>query len=130
MLRPTKRLWLINYLRQPVKPIYGLIWLMLTTYLCLSPASALPSDAWFTRIPFFDKLVHVALFSFLTFCWLNATRAPFERAFILVALLLFAWMIEYIQSFIPGRSFELVDILADAGGMALAASLILWPIKK
>jgi VanZ family protein len=130
MRQPTKRLWLINYVRQPVKPIYGLIWLMLTLYLCLSPASSLPEDTWFSLIPFFDKLVHFALFFGITLSWLNLASPRIERTIMIVLLFGLGWLIEYLQTFIPGRSFDYQDIIADVCGVLIASILLLWPLKK
>lgn len=78
-----------------------------------------------------DKLNHVSAFLVLTFCGVGAHRrrsGPNRvRVGLRVALgaLAFGALIEGVQAFVPGRSSELADLLADAVGI-LAGGLMAW----
>jgi VanZ family protein len=95
--------------------------------LCL-PGSTIPDTEGFA-IPSFDKIVHVILFGALVGLWCvylsKKTRGDREmkRAFFLVYL--FAAfngiIIEYIQrDYIPNRSFDQGDIIADVLSASIA----------
>ena len=77
------------------------------------------------KIPGFDKLIHVALFGALTFLWSGAFNKIKKR--LMGMQQLFAWIalgssvygiiMEFVQKyFIPNRSFDIGDILADTIG--------------
>jgi VanZ family protein len=106
------------------------------------PGSAFPSQNWMGMVHF-DKVVHIGLFSLLTLLICHglyktqlagrmvrdtqvATRGVLIRAFIItaVAVLFYGIIIEYVQrDFIPNRSFDSGDILADGVGAAAGALL-------
>jgi VanZ family protein len=100
-------------------------WLILCTVLFTLPASAFPSEKWYTKIPMFDKWVHIGLISILSFlfCWglykgKNSSEKN-KRNFILTGIICLCYgiMIEFIQRyFIPNRSFDIGDIIADGVG--------------
>ncbi|MBE2215843.1 MAG: VanZ family protein [Opitutaceae bacterium] len=86
-------------------------------------------------VPGFDKIAHFGAYGLLATLWVRALSArlsPGRAAF-------FAWSIaalfgvtdEFHQSFVPGRSTELADWLADSGGAALAVLLYtFWPAYR
>lgn len=85
--------------------------------------------------PHFDKLVHFVLYGGLSFlcAWsLGATMAFTWKGAVLVAFLLstaYGVANEILQMFIPPRSMEFMDALANAAGALLGAALavgILW----
>jgi VanZ family protein len=86
----------------------------------------------FLGIPYFDKLVHAFLFGVLA--WLICRALPKDRkngqmillAFLVVSL--YGAGMEFYQDNFTSREFELLDIVADAFGAALAAVWV-W-IKK
>jgi VanZ family protein len=111
-------------------------WLILCTILFTLPASAFPSEKWYTKIPLFDKWVHIGLISILSFlfCWgIYKRKENVEknrRNFILTGIICLAYgiMIEFIQrNFIPNRSFDMGDIIADGVGALLG---VLYSIKR
>lgn len=75
-----------------------------------------------------DKLNHLAAFGSLAV----AGYLGFQRRWVPVALCLLAYggLIEVLQSFIPLRNGEWVDLLADAigigSGLGLAAMVVRW----
>jgi len=83
-------------------------------------------------LPGFDKLAHFGAYGLLATLWVRALAvrlAPTPAALIAWLLAaLFGISDEVHQSFVPGRSTEVADWLADASGAALAAALyVRWP---
>ena len=77
-------------------------------------------------VPYGDKIGHVAIFGFFTtivnfalkFQSANIGRARIYRGTLFIAI--FAVLEEMSQSFISTRSFDLLDLSADATGIILA----------
>jgi VanZ family protein len=104
---------------------------LFTTIVLLWPGNALPKTKLIT-IPFFDKIVHIVLFAILSWLALNAfgSSRKLWNTKIVGAICLYGILIEFVQLyFIPFRSFEIVDIVADTIG-ALLGLLILRRFKK
>ncbi len=98
-------------------------WMALNAWLSHQPQLPGPS------FPFIDKVEHAAFFGIFAFllarAWLPrlADRTPRERAaLLLTATLLWAVVDEVHQSFVPGRSADPFDVLADLAGGALVAA--------
>ena len=72
-----------------------------------------------------DKLVHAAVFGLLAALWFWARRGADgdRRAATVAFVMAVAWGVfdEAHQSFVPGRTADILDLLADATGAALAA---------
>jgi VanZ family protein len=88
------------------------------------PGSDLPKISWFNAIHG-DKLVHIGMFAFISFLWCwpfyksNLTPKKQKTWFLLIAVLAFTYGIamEFVQKFyVPGRSFEIDDMIADGAG--------------
>jgi VanZ family protein len=85
-----------------------------------------------------DSIVHFleyAIFAFLLFRSIShlspKLRLPLAALLTLLALSLFAMADEYLQSFIPGRTSDIYDVLADlAGGSAVVLLLLLIYSRK
>lgn len=95
--------------------VIAIIWTLLIFFLCLIPGTTLPK----VDIPLIDKWVHVILFGLFTFFWLCAIPTRNIRFLIILFLinLFFGWLVEYIQGhFVPNRSQDNMDTLADAIG--------------
>ena len=106
--------------------------LLYETY--LSAQSRLPGLG--IDVPHLDKLEHAAYF-FLT--GLTAVRAARfgerwsrARTAVLLILLTVLWgcLDEIHQSFVPFRSVEIGDVVADAAGVALAVGFGEWILRK
>jgi VanZ family protein len=104
--------------------IPGILWLIISTILLTIPGQSLPSENWLSAI-YFDKWVHIGMFAIMTtlWCWAltrNITdKIKLKRLFLYMGLLWLAYGIgmELVQKyFIPNRSFDLYDILADGTG--------------
>jgi VanZ family protein len=102
----------------------GLTWFAICTLLLTLPGSAFSQESWLDKIGF-DKWVHIGLFAVLVFliCWgllkFTNNEKKLKRLFIVFTLdcLVFGIIMEFVQdNFIPNRSFDYGDILADAIG--------------
>ena len=102
-------------------------WTILTIVLLCIPGSDLPTDSSFVfQIDGFDKFIHVILFGGLVLFWgfyLKRTDSRKEQRFIVIIILssiALGIILEFIQLFfIPDRSFDKWDILADSAGAVL-----------
>lgn len=100
--------------------------------LCL-PGTAFPKEDW-TSLIHLDKFVHVFLFGMLCFLWCRhiklQTRAINQSRWtvvILIAAIANGVLMEFIQkNYIPFRSFDAWDIVADIIGVFLG----FWMSKK
>src|SRR5688572_25256735 len=100
--------------------------LIVTTFLFCLPGGEFPKATWLDKIHL-DKFVHVGLFSVLVFLWILPPRSrtndkpKVNRIYfwIIVVFVAYGVAIEFIQvNFIPHRSFDFFDIVADAVGCA------------
>ena len=85
--------------------------------LSLLPAVDMPD------FPGSDKLHHALAYFACMFCWGQVYRQPVQRLRLAIAFTAMGALIECIQYFTPTRSFEFLDMLADAFGV-LAAWLV------
>ena len=107
--------------------VFAVIWLLLVTCLLCTPGAKLPKITWGDKI-WFDKWVHIFLFMILVILWSKAyshtkniqrdSRNIFFK--IMVVGCLYGIAIEIVQKyFIPFRSFDLMDIIADGIGCVI-----------
>lgn len=105
-------------------------YLIFITFLFCLPGSALPKNSWLDKI-WFDKWVHIGLFAILCFmaCWVWSGAK--NRVFVirlLIAAAVYGLCIEFIQDqFIPNRSFDAGDWIADGVGAVLG--IFIWRYK-
>jgi len=113
----------------------ALTWVIIVTVLLCLPGSALPKESWFDKI-WLDKWIHVILFLIIVVLWcryLSASEGKKIRYFRQVAIYFFVYGIamEIVQKyFIPNRSFDLKDILADGVGCSIGLLISARSIKK
>jgi len=87
----------------------------------LTPGEQLPKTP---DVIGFDKLIHFSLFLILTFLWGRVGRkdkkGKLNKVKLFTNYLVFgigiAILVEYLQQFIPGRSFDLWDMVANILG--------------
>ncbi len=98
-------------------------WIILSTFLLLLPGSQFPKQNWTHYIPLFDKWVHIGMFSImvLLLCWgfYKIKENTLAKTFFWIFIVCFCFgiAIEFIQrEFIPFRSFDIGDIVADGVG--------------
>ena len=115
-----------------IKPsfVYPIIWLIISTFLLTIPGKAFPKENWLEKI-WFDKWVHIGMFSIMVFLWcwaflrMNFNNEKLKKIFFLIAVLWLAYGIgmEFVQKYlVVNRSFDNGDIIAD--GVGCLAGLI------
>jgi VanZ family protein len=110
-----------------------LCWLGLIFWL-----SSIPRVPQIPVIPFLDKIAHASVFFVL--CWFGhrafnlQDRFPLLRRHALSAAFLLSAVYgvtdELHQRFVPGRSYDPLDMVADASGAALYILLYWWTTRK
>ncbi len=110
----------------------GIAWFFLVLILICLPGYDLPKVGDWMSTVYFDKWVHVGMFSVLAFLFMMPfCRSGIPRinkwSFIIkIAISVSIWGLttELIQKFfIPGRSFDLLDWAADSVGVVLAVAV-------
>ena len=98
--------------------------LVVITWLALSPHPPRSlNTGW-------DKSNHALAFGSLAFSSVWARwRRPQQWGVLVAALLAYGGAIEIAQTFLPPRSGEWVDLLADSVGIALGLALA-WPVTR
>ena len=94
--------------------IAGIAVLIAIWTLSLLPGPDLPD------VPGSDKLHHSLAYFACMFCWGHLYRQPAQRLQLAIAFAAMGVLIEGIQYFTPTRSFEFMDILANALGVVIA----------
>jgi VanZ family protein len=110
------------------KPFWAVAWTIAIQVLLCLPGSSIPSGGLF-NIPQLDKVVHVILFGGCTGLWCylfylkQKPAASLKIIFFIIYLLVAAngIILEFIQrDYIPNRSFDLGDIIADVLSASIA----------
>lgn len=106
----------------------GILFFLISLFLLTLPGDAMPSVGWF-NFPQRDKVIHYCLFFML--CTLFAFPVKYRTstkqagiawlAFVCLTGIGYGITIEFVQKWwIPNRSFEALDIVADATGATAA----------
>ena len=110
----------------------ALLWAGLTAAALLMPGDALRDAGGWIEVPewlepWADKLVHFGLFLVLALLvWRASQKGQGGSGFgglPIAATLLYVVVLELAQTWIPGRGFEPLDMLAGFGGVLLAQVL-------
>jgi len=114
----------ISFLKESKFPLIAVSWFLFVTFLLCLPGSEFPKVSWLTKI-WIDKWIHIVLFFLLVFLWSrswwsrNKETTNLKSIFLWIAVsgLLYGIIMELVQHlFIPFRSFETGDIIADGLG--------------
>jgi VanZ family protein len=114
------------------KYIPALAWLLLSFVLLTLPGSSFTGYSWLDKIQV-DKIVHIALFGMLCFLFylptglskLSAIAKKNRILQISIACLCYGIAMEFVQKYwVPLRSFDVYDIVADAVGSFLPTVLL------
>ena len=103
--------------------LVAIAWLLFVTILLCTPGSRLPKINWNDKI-WLDKWAHIFLFLVLVFLWCrifwkSTSTIKNKKIFITITFLsvIYGIAMEVIQHyFIPFRSFDYGDMIADAVG--------------
>ncbi len=115
-----------------------ILWFCFSTTLLTLPGSDLPKEDWLDKI-WADKWIHMGMFSIMVFLWcrtlvkINVSSTKLKMSFLWIAILALAYGIsmEFVQQyFIPGRSFEVMDMAADGVGSAIGFFYSSWRFIK
>ncbi len=110
-------------------------WFIITTILLVIPGNDLPKNPFLTLI-YFDKWVHIGLFSILNFLfiWGFMRRGIFSvKTFIYCTFIciLYGIAMEFVQKYFAfERSFDVTDILADIAGSFLGYFAAVYVNRK
>jgi VanZ family protein len=93
------------------------------------------SHSFFSDIPYLDKAVHCFLFLVFALLFYNSIspagihgmKRQHAVMLTLIISLLYGIILEFLQNYVPGRSFEFTDIIADGTGAGLG--IIIWIVK-
>ncbi|HNP18151.1 MAG TPA: VanZ family protein [Fulvivirga sp.] len=111
--------------------IAAILWAILILVLTLTPGASVPNYKLFS----YDHLGHLAIFSILAFLMSSGIYAQKQQMsksiqLSLLPAIIYGMVIEVIQEYIPGRSMEWLDLLANCSGSILGISLFYISIKK
>lgn len=109
-----------------------LFWTLVILFLTLSEQSA--DKGWLSQIPHIDKVVHFGIFFiwslFLSLCYRKHPFTEFlSSSSIILAGMLLGFITEYLQSYIPNRSADVLDFITDMAGIG-AGLVFTFIIKK
>jgi VanZ family protein len=107
--------------------------------ICL-PKQEMPEiePMWWFSIIRPDKVVHAVMFGMLNYLFIfpifksEMVESTKVNYFIWISLAASVWGLstEFIQLLVPGRSFDLLDWLADSIGVLMALIYIYWKFKQ
>ncbi len=106
----------------------GIAWFFVVMVITFLPGENVPGNSLLERL-YFDKWVHAGIFGLMVILFIrplvvsSLTESQKVRYFFRIALAVSLWGLatEFIQKhFIPGRSFDIWDFVADSIGCGLA----------
>ena len=100
-----QRMWRVSFV----------LYLVLLSWQLLTPTTLVSAGSW-------DKLIHFTGFYVLASLALQAEWHSSTYKFLLV-LIVYAALTEVLQHLIPGRSFSVLDWIADSAGILVALKL-------
>lgn len=117
---------------------FPLAWALLMLLLTLTPGESMPETTLWGNLLSFDKIAHFFIFSVLVFLMIIGLSKQYRFQFLranaqrvsLISGISYGIVIEIIQQFIPGRSFELADIIANTLGCAIGFGLFYLIYKR
>lgn len=109
------------------RPIWQVLLALLVGIVCFLAFSASPPEQLSTG---WDKLNHGAAFATLTMTAMLAFPRRYRGLWVVwLAVLAFGGLIEVVQAFVPGRSSEWSDLLADSLGI-VAGAVVTLPLLR
>lgn len=101
-------------------------WLLVAMMAVTSWLAFMPSDPQPATLPQLDKLQHAVAFAALTVVAVLASSGyqPWRR--VALPLLGYGLFIEGVQAWLPSRHGDVLDVLADTGGILLGLIVVRW----
>ncbi len=120
-------------MKHRILPALG--WTAGVFYAILSPGSGIPD---LPKFPGYDKLIHFGMFFGLVFLWNRVWDTGYEKKGfwkkILINYLVFGIILaiftEYMQMYVPDRSFDRTDIIANALGGTIGTVMYVYLSKN
>jgi VanZ family protein len=132
---------MLGFIKKHLSALYvPITWTLLIVIAMCLPGRYLPSEGGFS-VPNFDKLVHLGMFGGFAFLWsLYLTRYGLPAGRLLLGFFCFFLLanafgvaMEFVQKYwIPGRDYDLADIIADMWGAGFGyglSNLLLLPVR-
>jgi len=133
---------MLRFIRKYLSALYvPIAWTLLIIIAMCLPGNYIPNEQGF-KLPNFDKLVHMGMFGGFVFLWsLYLTKCRSRAGRLLLGFFCFYLLangfgvaMEYVQKYwIPGRDYDLADIIADMFGAGIGyglSNLLLLPGKE
>lgn len=103
----------------------ALLWTLFILYACSIPGKELPKVDLFDQ---FDKVVHFLLFLGFYSLWFCCWK---KKGFWLMLSIMLGFGIEWYQlNYVPGRSFDVWDGVADSAGAMIAQWILPYLLPK
>ncbi|HSI77227.1 MAG TPA: VanZ family protein [Lunatimonas sp.] len=108
---------------------------MAVAYAILSPGNNIPE---LPKFPGYDKVIHFTLFFGMVFLWNRVWIGNYRKEKkirkislnYLVFGIVFAIFTEFLQMNVPGRSFDVWDIVANISGGTIGTIIYVYLTKK
>jgi VanZ family protein len=123
---------------KPIRFVPAISWFIFSLILLCLPGSTIPKYPWLAVI-YADKWIHIFLFGMLYYLFarpffsskLKKTQQKKWFLLILVGGIAYGIIMEFVQKYwIPNRSFEVWDIVADSCGCLLGYVYCVGRLKK
>ncbi|HUH25286.1 MAG TPA: VanZ family protein [Flavobacterium sp.] len=119
----------------PNKKFLAVFWNIVIVVFCLVNLSNI-NEVQKISIPHIDKIVHFIFYTTASFLWSwallnkNAPHYKLNLVLIVVGLILFGLLIEFLQDVLPTkRSFEWFDVASNTAGVLTGTSIYLLYTK-
>ena len=99
-------------------------WVLLLMLAITSWLAFMPSEPQAEAAPQLDKLEHIVAFAALAFVARLASHGRRPALWVGLSLLAYGLFIEVVQSWLPSRHADVLDLVADAVGIALGLLLL------
>jgi VanZ family protein len=95
---------------------------VLVAFLSLSPGSGSSAEHW-------DKVVHLITYAVFAGLGYRVIKEGRGYLFLCLGIIVYSGLIEVAQSYMPGRVMSGYDLLANAVGVAIGASIVRHYLK-
>jgi VanZ family protein len=116
----------------------AILWIIVIGFACLMPTNKLPDASFFAKIPYFDKMVHFAMYFIFALFLMSGFSRQYGKTpakayiFSFIWAFLFGVLIEFIQEK-TGRNYDIYDMIANTTGIIVSLLLfnsIKWILRN
>jgi len=116
--------------RKPFLIVTACLWTALIGWLLTQPESNI-SFSLMIHFRGMDKISHFIVFAFMTYLWVRAINGtPKTTFFIVIVIIGFGGLTEYLQLSSLGRTASIFDQIANIFGIMVGAKIAAIKIKK